>query len=197
MTTARPDSQLNDRIEDALTNHPALETLAETLQVKVGALLEHVPEPVITFMHGQTIGHPLHPLLVHLPIGGWLIAGMLDAVPDGGEGSAGGGSTGRAADLAMLLGTVGAVGTIATGVVDWATTRGHARRTGMVHALMNDTAFVLYGASLISRWSGHRKLGRGLSGGGLAISLVAAFLGGQLVYRHGLGVHKTLATPQG
>jgi uncharacterized membrane protein len=189
MTTHRPDSQINDRLEDALTNHPALETLAETLQVKVGALLEHVPEPVVAFLHGQTIGHPLHPLLVHLPIGGWLIAGILDALPvDEAE---------RGADLAMLLGTVGAVGTIASGVVDWATTRGHARRTGMVHALLNDTAFLLYSASLVSRWGGHRKLGKGLSGGGLAISLVAAFLGGQLVYRHGLGVRRTLATPQG
>ena len=189
MTTDRPDSQLNNRIEDALTNHPALETLAETLQSEVKARLEQLPEPVLAFLHGQTLGHPLHPLLVHLPIGGWLIAGILDALPAA--------EAEPAADLAMLLGTLGAVGTIATGVVDWSNTSGHARRTGMVHALLNDAAFLLYSASLLSRWSGHRALGRKLSGGGLAVSLIGAFLGGQLVYRHGLGVHQTLATPQG
>jgi len=189
MTTARPDSQLNNRIEDALTDHPTLETLADTLQAKVNDLLAHVPEPVLAALHGQTIGHPLHPLLVHLPIGGWLIAGMLDALPAR-EAQSG-------ADLAMLLGTLGAVGTITTGVVDWSTTRGHARRTGMVHALLNDAAFLLYGASLLSRHSGHRALGKKLSGGGLALSMIGAFLGGQLVYRHGLGVRRTLATPQG
>lgn len=189
MTTTRRDSNINDRLEDALTDHPAVEALAETLQNKVNELLEQVPEPVIAFLHGQTIGHPLHPLLVHLPLGGWLVAGVLDNVPArGGE---------RAADLAILTGTLGALGTIASGVVDWANTRGAARRTATVHALVNDAAMLLYAASLASRWGGHRSLGKELANSGLALSMLGGFLGGQLVYRHGLGVHETLATPQG
>lgn len=189
MTTTRRDSTINNRLEDALTDYPAVEALAETLQNKVNELLTHVPEPVIAFLHGQTIGHPLHPLLVHLPLGGWLVAGVLDYLPA--RGSA------RAADLAILTGTLGALGTIASGVVDWSNTRGAARRTATVHALLNDAAVLLYTASLLSRWGGRRPLGKGLANGGLALSMLGGFLGGQLVYRHGLGVHETLATPQG
>ncbi|WP_424952556.1 DUF2231 domain-containing protein [Deinococcus sp.] len=183
------DSTADDRLEDALTQHDPVESLAQTLQLPLRRALEALPPAVVSALHGEPFGHPLHPLLVHLPLGGWLIAGVLDVLPLP--------DTDAAADLALLLGTVGASGTIATGWTDWANTEGAARRTGLVHGLLNEVAFLMQAASVLSRRRGDRATGRLLSGGALALAVAGGFLGGQLVYRHGLGVEATLATPQG
>jgi uncharacterized membrane protein len=186
------DSKVSDQLEAAVSDHDAIDAAALHLQRLVSRALDHVPAPVLSVLHGEVVGHPVHPLLVHLPLGGWLIAGILDFVPLTGEAE-----QKRAADLALLLGTLGATGTIATGWADWSNTRGQARRTGLIHGALNETAFLLNGASLWCRWKGHRGLGKALSAGGLALAVAGGFLGGQLVYRHGLGVHRTLATRQG
>ncbi|UQN09975.1 DUF2231 domain-containing protein [Deinococcus sp. QL22] len=186
------DSEINDQIEDALSQHDSLEAVADVLQRQLQAAERHLSPALIATLHGQPLGHPLHPILVHLPLGGWLVAGILDFYP--GQKSA---ETEHAADLALLLGTVGAVGAIAAGWTDWANTRGEARRTGLIHGALNESAFFLNGASLLARRKGRRGLGKVLSGTALVLALGGGFLGGQLVYRHGLGVGKTLATPQG
>ncbi|GGR20726.1 DUF2231 domain-containing protein [Deinococcus ruber] len=186
------DNAINDRLEDALSQHDALEDLADQLQPLLRTALERLPAPLLSAMHGEMIGHPLHPILIHLPLGGWLIAGILDFVPlPGAE------DTAHAADLALLLGTVGAGAAVGTGWADWSNTRGEARRTGLIHGLLNETAFILNGASLVCRARGKRRLGKFLSGSGLLLAAAGGFLGGQLVYRHGLGVGQTLARRQG
>lgn len=186
------DSEINDQIEDALSQHDSLEAVADVLQRQLRAAERHLPPALIATLHGQPLGHPLHPILVHLPLGGWLVAGILDFYP--GHKSA---EAEHAADLALLLGTVGAVGAIAAGWTDWANTRGEARRTGLIHGALNESAFFLNAASLLARRKGRRGMGKVLSGTALLLALASGFLGGQLVYRHGLGVGRTLATPQG
>lgn len=187
------DSQINDRIEEALSDHGAVEALAARLQGVVKEAEEHLlPDGLVSLLHGEPIGHPLHPILIHLPLGGWIVAGILDFLP--GKGSA---EREYAADTALLLGTLGAVPTIAAGWTDWSNARGQARRTGLVHGVLNETGFLLNVASVIARRRGKRGLGKALSGTALALSGVGAFLGGQLVYRHGLGVGHTMTVPQG
>lgn len=189
------DSPLSDHLEDALSEHRAVEALASRLQLVLKQAEDQLPAGVISALHGQFLGHPLHPLLVHLPLGGWIIAGVLDfaPLPEGEDAQL---ARQHAADLALLLGTLGALGTLATGWTDWSNTRAQARRTGLIHGLLNETAFLLNGASLLARRKGQRKLGKTLSGAALMLAVGGGFLGGQLVYRHGLGVHHTLATPQ-
>ncbi|GBF05614.1 hypothetical protein DAERI_050123 [Deinococcus aerius] len=186
------DSQINDRIEDALSNHPSVEVLSERLQGWLKEAEEALPDGLISLLHGEPIGHPLHPILIHLPLGGWIVGGILDFLP-------GRSSPEReyAADMALLLGTVGAVPTIAAGWTDWSNARGQARRTGLIHGSLNEVAFLLNAASLLARRRGRRGLGKALSGTALALGGVGAFLGGQLVYRHGLGVGHTMTVPQG
>lgn len=186
------DAKIYDHMEDALTEHRAVEELAQALQTVIKTAEDRLPPLVLRVLHGSVLGHPLHPALVHLPLGGWIIAGVLDFAPL--EGSP---EVERAADLALLLGTLGSVPTLATGWTDWSNTRAQARRSGLIHGLVNETAFVLNGASLLLRRRGHRSLGKALSGSGLALALLGGFLGGQLVYRHGLGVHHTMSKPQG
>ncbi|WP_322618588.1 DUF2231 domain-containing protein [Deinococcus terrestris] len=86
---------------------------------------------------------------------------------------------------------------MAAGWTDWANTRGEARRTGLIHGTVNEVAFLLNVASLLARKRQRRRLGKVLSGTALGLAGLGGFLGGQLVYRHGLGVGKTLAHPQG
>jgi uncharacterized membrane protein len=179
-------------IEDAIVNHDAIDELAEKLQLALRGAEGLLPHAVTDALHGVPLGHPLHPILVHLPLGGWMIAGILDFSP--GQKSE---STERAADLALTLGTVGAVATIATGWTDWSGARGEARRTGLIHGLVNETAFLLNLASIAARRKHRRGLGKLLSGTALGLALVGGFLGGELVYRHGLGVGQTLDHPQG
>lgn len=68
-------------IEDAVVNHDAIEDLAETLQQLLRGAEHALPDGVVNLLHGTPLGHPLHPILVHLPLGGWMIAGMLDFSP--------------------------------------------------------------------------------------------------------------------
>lgn len=185
------ESQINDRIEDTLSGQDWLEDAAGAAQPRLRELLDALPPGVVEILHGQPLGHPLHPILIHLPLGGWIVAGLLDFLPGQSR------ENEQAADRALLLGTVGAVGAIAAGWTDWSNTRGEARRTGLLHGSLNEVAFTLNLASLWARRRGKRALGKALSGTALALAGVSGFLGGQLVYRHGLGVGRTLATPQG
>ena len=185
------DSTINDRLENAVSEYRTLDEAALALQQFLKTAEGRFPPLVLSVLHGEPLGHPLHPILVHLPLGGWMIAGILDFLPLGEmEGRE------KAADLALLLGTVGGLGTVATGWTDWSNTRGQARRTGLVHGLLNETALLLNAASLVARHRGRRGLGKTLSGTALTLALAGGFLGGQLVYRHGLGVGHTLSRPQ-
>ncbi|WP_295822374.1 DUF2231 domain-containing protein [uncultured Deinococcus sp.] len=179
-------------IEDAVSNHDTLEAVAETLQTLLKGAEAIIPDGVLDLLHGEPVGHPMHPLLVHVPLGGWVIAAALDHLP---AQSPGGNE--HAADLALTLGTLGAVGTIATGWTDWSNTRGEARRTGLIHGALNEVAFFLNVGSIVARRKHRRGLGKALSGAALGLAVAGGFLGGELVYRHGLGVGRTLAHRQG
>lgn len=179
-------------LEDAVSDHDALEGVADTLQALLRGAEATLPPGVTDALHGEWLGHPLHPILVHLPLGGWMIAAALDHLPARSPGA-----NDAAADRALLLGTLGAVGTIATGWADWSNTRGQARRTGLIHGALNEAAFVLNVGSLLARRRGRRGLGKALSGAALGVAVAGGFLGGELVYRHGLGVGRTLAHRQG
>ena len=183
------DSQLSDRIETAVSEHDALEVAAVALQQALKLAEGAIPERVINALHGEFLGHPLHPILIHVPLGGWMLAGLLDFMPGGDE------RTEHAADVVLTISTVAALPTIATGWVDWSNTRGEARRTGLIHGVVNELALFLNAGSIVARRKGRRGLGKALSGGALGLALAGGFLGGQLVYGHGIGVGHTLTKP--
>lgn len=180
------DSSPSNRLEDLLSEHDAIDELSLDLQEWLGGALDQLPESVVEALRGEWLGHPLHPALVHLPLGGWMIAGVLDFAPLGGSAEERQHRE-KAADAALLLGTVGGLGAIATGWTEWTSARGQARRTGLIHGALNETAFFLNVGSLLARRQGKRGLGRALSGAGLGLALAGGLLGGQLVYRHRMG----------
>jgi nitrite reductase/ring-hydroxylating ferredoxin subunit len=84
-------------------------------------------------------------------------------------------------------GVVGAVGAAATGITDWQHTHADARRLGLVHGLLNATALALQ----VTSWHDRRRsrLGRArlLGAAGYAVVVASGYLGGALVFRHGIG----------
>src|SRR4051794_41981917 len=44
-------------------------------------VVQGLPTGLKDLLHGTWLGHPLHPVLVQVPVGSWLSAAVLDAVP--------------------------------------------------------------------------------------------------------------------
>jgi nitrite reductase/ring-hydroxylating ferredoxin subunit/uncharacterized membrane protein len=136
---------------------------------------------------GTWLGHALHPLLTDATLGFFLAATALDVV--GGEESA------PAADRLVSLGLLSALPTAVSGASDWADTVESdpgARRVGLVHAVANGTATACYGASLLARRAGARRLGAALGLAGLGALAAGGHLGGHLSYAQGVGVDRTV-----
>jgi len=129
---------------------------------------------------GSPIGHPLHPLLVTVPVGAWASSLVFDALGDD-----------SAASTLIALGAASALPTAFTGMHDWSSTMGAERRVGFVHAGFNTLALTAYVGSLVARRRGRRGLGIILSLVGMAGVSGGGWLGGHLSYAMGVGVDTT------
>jgi nitrite reductase/ring-hydroxylating ferredoxin subunit/uncharacterized membrane protein len=172
-------AQSLDQLADRLERSTALDRLADFVAKTVDRVLPQGTTRDVA--SGVPLGHPLHPLLVALPIGSWSAASWLDIT--GGD---------RAASRRLVaLGIVSALPAAATGANDWLTTVGGERRVGLVHALLNHVSLVLYGASWLARCRGHHAKGVLLALAGLTVTSGAGWLGGHLAYALGVGVDTT------
>lgn len=142
------------------------------------------PGPVKDALSGTWIGHPLHPLMIVMPIGSWTSATVLDLV--------GGRQSRKGADRLLALGLLSSLPTVAAGLSDWADTLGSTRRIGLVHAWANSASLALYSGSYAARKTGRRRMGvlLALAGGGAVA--VGGFLGGHLSYARGVGVDNSV-----
>jgi nitrite reductase/ring-hydroxylating ferredoxin subunit/uncharacterized membrane protein len=164
---------------------PAIDRVAEPLSKAVRAAYESAGSAgaqLKDVAHGVWLGHPLHPVFTDLPLGAWTTALALDCAANGDPGMR------RAATFAMGVGLVGALGSAVTGLTDWSETQGQARRTGLLHGLMNVTATTLFATAFAMRQRDSHDNGRAAAWTGYAVMLGAAWLGGNLVYDQRLGV---------
>jgi nitrite reductase/ring-hydroxylating ferredoxin subunit/uncharacterized membrane protein len=165
---------------------PALDRLGEwgRLDPLIGPLQSAVRGlplgPARDVLRGRPLGHPLHPALVHVPIGAWASAALLDAVP----------GSDRQSRVLVGAGVLAAVPAAAAGWADWAEQHEQQMRTGLVHAIGNTLAVGLYAGSWVARGRGKEWWGRALGYAGLGAVGAAAAVGGHLAYRQGAGTNK-------
>ncbi|MBD0371309.1 MAG: Rieske 2Fe-2S domain-containing protein [Pyrinomonadaceae bacterium] len=179
-----------ETLAQVIDKQDAISAAADALQPAVTDLFKsggEAGQAVKNFLHGTWLGHPLHPVLTDIPVGAWTTALALDAM----EAVSGREEFGSAADAAVAVGLVGALGAAATGITDWSDTEGRGRKVGLVHALLNAGATTLYAGSLVCRRRNSRRVGVGLSMLGFLVSGAAAYLGGHLVFGEKIGVDHT------
>lgn len=136
--------------------------------------------------------HPLHPVIVPLPIGAFFIALVADVTHALTKNPL----FYDVAHFAIAVGIVTALAAAVLGLIDYfgVTMSAAGRRLATVHMLINVLAVVLYGISWIlrrnhgaldtPRWS----LAFGLAILPFLILLVSGWLGGKMSYEHKIGV---------
>jgi uncharacterized membrane protein/nitrite reductase/ring-hydroxylating ferredoxin subunit len=143
-------------------------------------------------LQGKPFGHPLHPALIHLPIGLFVFSVLLDIasyfVADGNPFV-------RGAFYAMLFGVVAALVAAVPGLVDRAAIRADhpARKTATTHMQLNLAMIAIFAVDMVLRFN---RLAEPetppllflLSLLGVAILAVSGYLGGTLVYGDGIAV---------
>jgi uncharacterized membrane protein len=144
-------------------------------------------------IHGPS-GHPLHPPLTDVAIGGYTTAtvlavlGALDVSED---------AMGKAAWLALLVGLAGAALAALTGLVDLLRLPrpSPAFRTGVIHGIVNAAATMLFLLAAVFQYDGFHD--GSVTTSGLVLMLIAfalvsvgGYLGGALVFRHGVRVER-------
>ncbi|WP_347058198.1 Rieske (2Fe-2S) protein [Blastococcus sp. HT6-30] len=158
-----------DRIADVSAFDKAIEPARRAVQ--------GMPSVVKDILHGTWLGHPLHPVLVQVPVGSWVSAGLLDAVPP----------LRPAATMLIGTGVAAAVPAALAGAADWSEQGSGVRRLGAVHAVMNTAALGLYVGSLAARGTGRGTLGRVLAYSGLGLAGASAAIGGHMSYAQSSG----------
>jgi nitrite reductase/ring-hydroxylating ferredoxin subunit/uncharacterized membrane protein len=167
-----------DTITDRIERLSVLDPVADRLADWTAPLFRN--RTVVDVSSGTPLGHPLHPLLVTIPIGSYSAAFVFDGLKNPG-----------AADTMIGLGVLSTIPTAFTGLSDWRDTSGSERRVGLVHAVSNSAALALFTASWLVRRSGNRPLGVGLSVAGMSFVSLGGWLGGHLIYALGVGVDTT------
>ena len=157
----------------ALLEHAERAEALDQVVEPVEQFVRRVPDGLRRSLNGVGwLGHPLHPALVHLPLGSWMAASVMDAAhkPD-------------AARSLTVLGVAAAIPAAAAGWSDWANLGEGQKRTGLVHAGANVVGILLYAGSIAARSTGSGRLGQKLGLAGLVAVSVGGAIGGNLAYR--------------
>ncbi|MEU2427722.1 Rieske (2Fe-2S) protein [Streptomyces sp. NPDC007851] len=170
------------RLLDRLEREPRADAVIEAVRKGVRALPLGDGRDLL---HGRWLGHPVHPLMVQVPIGSWLSAAVLDLYP----------GRSREAGLLVGVGLAAAAPAALAGWVDWAELHRRQQRVGLAHAVMNVTAVGLYTASLTSRVKGRGAAGRVYGFLGLTAVAAGGMLGGHLAYRQASGANHAEEVP--
>lgn len=178
-----------EAVVNAIASQDWLQEAGDPLQRAILSLFgsDRAGRAVKDLLHGTWLGHPLHPVLVNVPIGAWTVALVFDAF----EGLGGSDDLAAGADAAIGIGILGALGAAVTGATDWSETGGRSEKIGLFHGLLNVATTGIYTASWIARRKRRRDTGVALSMLGFALGSAAAYLGGHLVFGEQVGVDHT------
>lgn len=141
-------------------------------------------------------GHPIHPMLVTIPIGLWVFSLVCDLVA---LRSADPGTWNTVALYALIGGIVGALAAAVPGLVDLLSLRDKSiKKTALIHMGINLTVVAIY---VVNAWL---RTGQEATAGGtpfilslitVAMLVVSGWLGGKMVYLAGVGVSPEASAP--
>lgn len=135
-------------------------------------------------------GHPIHPMMVSVPIGLWtfsLVADIMYLCKIGAHWE-------TVSAYCMAAGVISALAAAIPGFLDYGQLRDHApRRIGLWHMCLNLAAVALYSANFLLRYNN----GFEVQGMPFALSLVtfvalgiSGWLGGEMIYKHRAAVEE-------
>jgi uncharacterized membrane protein len=146
-------------------------------------------------------GHPIHPILVAFPIGLLVFSFIADLIHLWGGNPI---WKDYVAFYSLLAGIIGGAAAAIPGIIDWATlTDGEAVKVANWHARVNVITLVIFIASSYLHTTGGAAwvptipmLPFILSIVGVIGLTIAGWLGGELVFRHGVAVNTQAAAPR-
>ena len=146
--------------------------------------------PLKSLLHGTwPLRHPLHPAITDWTVGGYVTLVLLDVyyLVTGDTGLM------RATDFVLVLTLLSSIVAIVSGLTDWNETFGEERRNGMLHGLLMLVATIGFVASLwvrVGAGSDQRPAAVAISLIALIVMLIAAYLGGEMVFGYGTEVNR-------
>ena len=130
--------------------------------------------------------HPIHPMLVAIPIGLWVMSLVCDVVHATGSQNP---NWQVVALYTMVGGVAGALVAAVPGFIDMLSLRSGLKRIALIHMAINLTVVALYFVNIWLRTGGgDTSLTLLLSVVAIAMLLVSGWLGGKMVYVHGVAV---------
>lgn len=131
--------------------------------------------------------HPIHPMLVPVPIGLWIFSLVCDLTFLLGSGAS---LWYTLAFYTMIGGLIGAVLAAIPGFIDMLSLSSSRRRVALAHMTLNLIIVVLYAANIGMRINGPENFAVSviLSAVAIALLLASGWLGGHMVYIDRVGV---------
>lgn len=131
-------------------------------------------------LRGSWLGHPVHPLLVTLPIGTWLTSMVFDVIF----------KDATTARRLLAVGLAATPPTLLAGWSDYVSLSRRQQRVGLVHAATNFVGVVMFALSYRAYRKERRQAARMFSLLGLAVISAGGALGGHLSYAQGAGMFR-------
>lgn len=155
-------------------------------------------KPMIDFLQGKWLKHPLHPALVHIPTSLWTIAWIFDLFSQFRANN----TFVQLAFYAGLLGLIAALPAIPTGLADWTDIRREkpAWKLGLYHMVLNIIVSILWGINLWLRAGSFQTDSAAppglfwLSTLATVLLLISGYLGGRMIYSYGINVARLSKT---
>ncbi len=131
-------------------------------------------------LRGSWLGHPVHPLLVTVPIGSWMASAVFDVVF----------SDVTAARRLVAVGLAATPPTVLAGWADYPLLDRRQQRVGLVHAVSNGVGALMFALAYRAYRRERDRAARLYTFGGLAALTVGGALGGHLSYAQGAGMYR-------
>jgi uncharacterized membrane protein len=129
--------------------------------------------------------HPIHPMLVAIPIGLWIFSLVCDLIFRFGSGNP---NWEIVAKYTLVAGIIGALIAAVPGFIDMLSLPWPTKRIALMHMAINLTVVALYVVNAWLRRRGVSDAAIWLSVIAVAMLAVSGWLGGKMVYVHGVAV---------